>query len=463
MEKKLRLVFIFFFISVVSLLLLFLLYTHQFKTLIDSNEGVRKTKSVINQIQKIQSALVGLENIERDFLLRRRDTLPTFNIIKQKAAEINNSVRTLKILTESSTTQQQTLIKLKDDISKRLMVLEKSIVTALQDNALLVNVYNNNEKAIMVDFNQLIFKMENEEFNQLQRLEESKKHSESIAPSYVELIISLTIIVLIISFGLMVLEIRKSKKYERELEIQLVELNANKSELEEIAFVASHHLMEPIIKIRTFHDRLALMQSEVSGEGLVNIKRIDKLALRIQELIDDLVQYTMITQVNEPAVKVDLNLCVNQAIKHLSSEIGKCGAIITMQTLPDIYGHPDQLEVLFTHLIENALKYSSKERTPHITIHCEKAGHRPIIKGNKNEIFTNYIKVSVSDNGLGFDNTFAEKIFLIFQRLHHQDSPFSGKGIGLAICRRIMVNHVGKIEAIGVKDKGATFHLFFPV
>ena len=122
-----------------------------------------------------------------------------------------------------------------------------------------------------------------------------------------------------------------------------------------------------------------------------------------------------------------------------------------------------QMEMIFTNLLDNALKFTREGVNPVITITCDKINGHELSDINPNLLHRKFYRITCSDNGIGFDNKFINKIFRIFQRLHTQQSDYEGKGIGLAICQRIMANHEGYMIAHGELNMGAQFKLFFPV
>jgi len=131
--------------------------------------------------------------------------------------------------------------------------------------------------------------------------------------------------------------------------------------------------------------------------------------------------------------------------------------------MPEIKGDAEQIKLLFEHLVDNALKFVKEGSTPKISITATVTGGSEIADINDANKEKKFYKIAVADNGIGFDNAFIDKIFKVFQRLHNHESPYKGKGIGLAICKRIMTNHKGFIRANGRPGEGAEFILFFPM
>ena len=252
------------------------------------------------------------------------------------------------------------------------------------------------------------------------------------------------------------------KKYQVELEKKLQELNRSNSELKQFAYIASHDLQEPLRKIRTFSDKLVYKHRHaIDSESGAVISRIEASAKRMQELIQDMINFTTLINKEERMESVDLNDIVSNVLKDFIEVTQSRHAIISWDKLPVIRGSEQQLMLLFRSLFDNALKFAKPGESPVIKItyrFIDSSGDDDLgVRGKP------YHKVIMEDKGIGFSNEFAEKIFMIFQRLHTQQSGYRGKGIGLAIAQRIMTNHNGLIMARGMVNDGATFIMYLPV
>ncbi len=252
------------------------------------------------------------------------------------------------------------------------------------------------------------------------------------------------------------LDVTESKKYEKEILIKQEELEKTNYELEQFAYIASHDLQEPLRKIRTFGDRLTgLFSAVLDQKGKDYIMRMQNAASRMQTLIDDLLKFSRVSRGETKFSAVDLNLVVNDALYALDLSIKEKNAQININELPEINGNSSQLTQLFQNLISNSLKYSKEDVSPEILITAES------IKKEELGQPKDFWKISIIDNGIGFDESYAEQIFIIFQRLHGR-SEYSGTGIGLAICEKIVTTHNGYIEAISSPGNGATFIIYLP-
>lgn len=240
------------------------------------------------------------------------------------------------------------------------------------------------------------------------------------------------------------------------------ELEQSIKELESFNQVASHDLQEPLRKIQTFISRLNEKErANISETGKEYLSKIESSANNMRMLIDDLLLFSRTNKAEEVFDKSDLNQLLEKATQELAQNIEEKNAVIKAVILPELHVIPFQVQQLFSNLIGNALKYSKPGISPLITIDCEKlaANEYPdFIKDTRKK----YYKISISDNGLGFEQQYAEKIFILFNRLY-QKSEYPGTGIGLSICKKIAENHSGYITAEGKPGIGATFSVFLPV
>ncbi|TCS89163.1 PAS domain S-box-containing protein [Anseongella ginsenosidimutans] len=250
-------------------------------------------------------------------------------------------------------------------------------------------------------------------------------------------------------------DITDVKNYEKELKQHIEELNNSNRELEQFAYVASHDLQEPLRKIRAFGDRLISKYMEAIGEdGRNYIERMQNASARMQKLIDDLLTFSRISRTQEPFEPVDLNKVVLEVLNDLEIAIESKGVQVHVDPLPVINARTGQIRQLFQNLISNAIKFSRDDLPPEIHINSQVPD--PEKKSDKR------IKITIRDNGIGFDEKYAEKIFVIFQRLHGK-TEYEGTGIGLAICKRIIENHNGSITAYSHPGEGATFEITLPL
>jgi PAS domain S-box-containing protein len=233
--------------------------------------------------------------------------------------------------------------------------------------------------------------------------------------------------------------------------------------LQQFAYVASHDLQEPLRKIRSFSDLLINRYAENLGDGITYLQRMQNSATRMSQLIEDLLAFSRITSHNEAIAQVSLVKIVNEVLNDLELVIAETSAEIKIGYLPVIQGDPMQLNQLFLNLVSNALKFRKPDIIPVINI----SGQIISVSSLPNYVNVTrnsgaYYKIDVVDNGIGFEQQYAKRVFQLFQRLHGR-SEYEGTGIGLAICERVAANHGGAISVVSELGQGTTFSIYLPV
>lgn len=257
-------------------------------------------------------------------------------------------------------------------------------------------------------------------------------------------------------------DITPIKEVQMQLEEHVQQLQRTNAELEHFTYAASHDLKEPIRKIHIFCDRIKEnLQQDFTNEQQHYFNRLQEAAKRMNTLIDDILNYSQAHSKERVFVPVDLNEIIAQVRQDLDFEIEEKKAVIESENLPTLPGHPRQLQQVFQNLISNAVKYSHPTRELHITVSSRKIYGREeeIIntKQDKNKLFH---RIEVADNGVGFDQQDAERIFSMFQRLHTSSSR--GTGLGLTIVRKVLQNHEGYAYSKGIAAAGASFVVLLP-
>ena len=248
----------------------------------------------------------------------------------------------------------------------------------------------------------------------------------------------------------------------RALEEKNLELIQKNKLLDSFNHSASHDLQEPLRKIQMFISRIPGKDRQaISETGNTYLIKIQEAATRMRALIDNLLLFSSADKAEKIFKRSDLNFLIRRAKEECTHHIEEKKAIIELADFPTLNVIPLQIEQLFINLISNALKFSKPDTPSVIKITCEliQAKDYPNLKTID---YTKYYKISVSDNGLGFEQEYAETIFNIFQRLN-PTSGLKGTGIGLSICKKIVENHNGFITAQGIPDVGAIFNIFLPI
>jgi PAS domain S-box-containing protein len=256
-------------------------------------------------------------------------------------------------------------------------------------------------------------------------------------------------------------DITPLKYFERERERSIRELNRSNRELEEFAYVASHDLQEPLRKISTFSERLkAKFTTQLGSEGSLYVERILASTENMRILIDNLLEFSRMARSSYAFSRTDLKKIIQSVATDLELKIEETGAQLMIGPLPEVEVVEAEMKQLFNNLLGNAIKFRSESTPPVITISSEKATRRDK-EDHHVPLEKEFVKITIQDNGIGFEEEYAEKIFQIFQRLHGK-SEYPGSGIGLAICKKIMDNHNGAIYAESTPGHGAIFHLLLP-
>ncbi len=248
-----------------------------------------------------------------------------------------------------------------------------------------------------------------------------------------------------------------------ELKVSIEELKQTNLHLDQFAHVASHDLQEPLRKILTFSMRLQdNHKDELSKEVKFYLHKIEASSSRMTILIKDLLNYSRLLQHEKSFSKTDLNDILNNNLIDLELLIEEKKAEIVFAKLPTLEAIPFQMSQLFHNLISNSLKFSKEGVPPVITITSRKFSKKEIEKYTNFKMCIPYVEIIFKDNGIGFEQKYADQIFTIFQRLHNKES-YSGTGIGLALCKQIIENHQGKIFADSKENEGAVFHIILPL
>ncbi|MFC4535737.1 sensor histidine kinase [Sphaerisporangium dianthi] len=245
-----------------------------------------------------------------------------------------------------------------------------------------------------------------------------------------------------------VTELEETRQSRELLARQAAELRRSNGELEQFAYVASHDLQEPLRKVASFTQMLEQRYGDqLDDRAKQYIGFAVDGAKRMQALINELLTFSRIGRLNAEHTRLKLNETVDLAVRNLAGRLEDTGGVVEAAELPEITGDRTQLVMLWQNLIGNALKFRHPDRAPVVRIDAERDGDE--------------WRITVTDNGIGIEPRYAEKIFLIFQRLHTRDA-YEGTGIGLALCRKIASYHGGRIELDLAFTGGSRFIIHLP-
>lgn len=242
-------------------------------------------------------------------------------------------------------------------------------------------------------------------------------------------------------------DITERRRAEEELKRTLEDLERSNRELEEFAYISSHDLQEPLRQVANFSEMLATeYQERLDERALRYFGYITTGARRMQVLVNDLLSYSRVGQAEIPKVPASLEDILKATLNDLETLIRESGADISFDPLPTLKVHPNQMALLLQNLLVNSIKFHN-EKSPRIHLSARQQGGE--------------WEISIRDNGIGFDPQYAESIFKVFKRMHSQEK-YPGTGIGLAICKKIVERHSGRIWAESQLDRGATFYFTIP-
>ena len=468
-----------FFISALVLLTLSILSYRRFEQQKISSDWVNHTYLVKLKLEEAFSTILAAEGIQRGYLLTRDSIF--LNLFLQSRSTAPQLVSQIDSMLYDNTEQKQNLKEFDRLARSRITwlarvidvsntnVTDKDLKKLLLDGKLITD-------SLRVQMNRML-----KEEDDLLRIRIDEKHRQEKRAAIFILFFSLfSLLVLVYSFFRLKNESRllgkaeynaelleqkvnerteEIKKINQKLNEQNRELELKNADLASFTFVASHDLKEPLRKIEIYAEKISRTEKQFFSEnGKIHFDRIIASTKRMQNLIDSVSQYAQTGSVDLEFKPVDLNQIAAHAIEILNETIIEKGAVIEYSNLPTIDAISEQMEQLFTNLIGNAIKYSKSGDTPFIKIVAQK-----IKAGEKANLLTaDAWKIDFSDNGIGFDERYLEKIFQMFQRLHNKDT-YSGTGIGLAICKKIAENHKGLITASSSPGEGSTFSVFLPL
>jgi signal transduction histidine kinase len=454
-----RFIYLLFVVSVIVLCWLGYTYAEQNKAQLKYTAGVEHTYQVIVASQYCEKLLLDAESKQRGFIITRDDHFRRSS--DSSVVTIDSAWNALKALTADNPKQRVHLYLLHLAINQRLAVLKQNFELPAEGRIRRERLGKG--QLLMDKIHTYIRMLEHEEEMLLVERSQAKNHYQSLNLIYVKYGFFFACLVCAVAIFLIIRELRKRVQAQELLERTVLELKRSNEELEQITFTASHDLQEPLRKIGTLSTLLNRKIGDKAGEEEKDIlARIEKSTGKMQRLLTDLVNFTALLNTTEEPRYTDLDVVFKNAFDQIKKEDPSI-KLNLYGTLPHIPGYQPQLDILFTQLLGNALKYKDPGKTLIINVTYRLTeGDSITAMIWKKERTKRYHEISISDNGIGFSNDFREKIFVLFQRLHTTE-VYPGKGMGLSLARRIVTNHYGHIEANGKEGAGATFRMYFPV
>ena len=244
-------------------------------------------------------------------------------------------------------------------------------------------------------------------------------------------------------------KLRRAAEHAEELADANLKLKRSNEDLEQFAYIVSHDLQEPLRKVTAFGGLLRTRAAAALDETCRDyLDRMTNAATRMQRLILDLLEFSRVSTHGHPFQPVALRPLIMEVLGDLEKRLADSGGAVIVEDLPTLHADALQMQQLFQNLIGNALKFAKPGVVPEVRVACRLLDNQEL-------------EITVSDNGIGFDEKYLDKIFLPFQRLHTRDE-YEGTGIGLAICRKIAIRHGGALSARSQVGQGATFVIRLP-
>jgi signal transduction histidine kinase len=454
MNKKL--INIIFGVSLVVLLIMSILTYDRLTNITKYSKIIDNGNKVLLTLSNLRSGFYSSVANQRIYLITKDKKY--FDQFQSEKDSLRHSIQLFKNLTRDNDIHQFYIKKLEIEANQRVQSLLLEIIndtsTAVYKFKQLELIQKND--TINSTFSTLLENMNLHENRLLSKRLKLKEFEEQFTPFLLFILALSALALLSYSFVLISDELKIRNEATELLESSIEELNRSNKELEQYAYVASHDLQEPLRKIRLFSEKLQNDHSKnLDKKGLDLLNRMNSSAEKMTLLIKDLLSLSKLLADNPTYEKTDLNLIVTDVLTNFEDVIASEKINITSSILPNIQGNQSQLHQLFQNIIGNAIKFRQSGKKNEISIR-----YTELVKYEEDTPYK-FHQISIKDNGKGFNNSFKEKMFTIFGRLD-KTSNVDGTGIGLSICKRIMENHGGYLDAEGKENVGATFHLYFP-
>ncbi|QJW89422.1 histidine kinase [Spirosoma taeanense] len=453
-----------FVLAVVLIALGFAMSFYSYDQYSRDSQRVQHTHQVIGQLDDLLSALKDVESGTRGYLI----TGENFFLESYYTALplVPKELTQLRQLTADNPAQQQRVDTLARLVEAKIKICQRQVKEANGLTSATRNAYLHVGKVRMDLIRVEVARMIDTEEGLLKQRSEQADRSFRNALIVIFSLSLLTFVVLAISYRLLENELARRQQtedqlraYEARLKEQIRQLEASNEELERFAFVASHDLQEPLRKIQSFANLIMGRYANLfDGDSAMFMHKISHSAERMSKLIKDLLNFSRISNHREDFKPVRLNNIIQHILEDQELRIKGLNVQLEVGPLPVVQAVASQMDHLFANLISNALKFSRPDVQPKLRIHA-----RPIFGSDYPELISDrrYFEITIEDNGIGFDVKYLDHIFKVFQRLHGK-TAFEGTGIGLAICKRVVVYHHGYITARSQPDQGTTFVVILP-
>ena len=452
---KNRFLYIALGLSICILVWLGRIYIQQNRQQLRYTAEVERTYRTIITLHNCEQLITSAESAQRGYLFTGKEAFKLAYTIS--AGKMDSILARISDITKDNPKQRVNLKLLAPAIAQRLELMKLNLTRKDGRQGSEIDLLKS--KLLMDKIHEYLGEMEKEEYLLLAYRNQEKDYYRQLNDSFLLYTFLLACIVFLGSVGMIIRELRMRVRAQKMLEKTIFELKQSQEEIGQVSFAASHDLQEPLRKIRTMSTLLIKKYAvQIASEEKDIIQRIDRSTEQLHKRLENLIDFINLVSHPEQLTQVNLEHVFRYALAKTSAEY----EIMLYKTaqLPVIQGYEQQLSLLFLQILSNAVRYRHPERPLEITVthSMQEMPKQRHTDGNGHQ----YHMIVIRDNGIGFDQSFNEKIFQLFQRLHSKEA-YSGQGIGLTIARRIMTNHYGFIEADGLKDEAAIFTLWFPV
>ena len=462
MKKRLLLIAVAFSVSFVLMGILSLFSIQRLNMYINYSDLMDHSGFVMEKIYDAEKGIRDIDRSERGYMITK-DTM-YIRFLNNSVDSLRHSIAALRNLTKDNADLQKNITSLNAAVALRVNAARENIHytdTAAESSP---SHFYYDSRQLMLNCSNILHTIHQSESELKATRYKEEYFYEQLTTSSIRWLLIIFCIVTLFLFIILIKELRGRMHFQDELQAKVIDLRRSHSELQEIAYVASHDLQEPLRKIQVFSNMLLYVRSAKNENNYQeNLERINNAAMRMQSLIKDLMSLTSLTKIDEARTNIDLNRTLQFIVMDMEQKIREKDAMVEIKLLPPVNGYEQQLKILFNQILDNSLKFSRNGIKTIITVSHDVINGHELESINPNLLNKKFNRITISDNGIGFDQQFITKMFGIFQQLHQQEAGFEGKGIGLALCLRIMANHEGYITAQGEPDMGAKFKLYFPV
>lgn len=454
--KRIRLVYLAAAISMAVLVVFGLLYMVKSRDQVKYIDAVEHTYKILSAVNHCERTLIDAEAAQRGFLLTGEESYR--DLFEATLPSIDSSLAVTGKFLSDSAGQNIYFIQLQKFVLAKKALMQQNLSVKGEDP--LYFDFLRRSAVLMENCRYYMSKIRQREETLLQLHVEEKNRYQRLNLTFFKATFISACFICVAAIVVFFRELGIRLTAQQDLKMKISELGKSKQELEEITYAASHDLQEPMRKLRVFSNLFAKkFADKLPADDLEIVSRISRVTEQMHQLLNDVVNYTNLLNPNEKFSGVKLYDVFREVYEKVLQHEDVHFQI--QQDLPVINGSRKQLEIMLIHLLENSLKFKAADRPLVITISYEPVEARSRKKFWEFQSAKNFHQVTITDNGIGFEKQYNEKIFGLFQRLHTQ-SAYPGKGIGLSVARRVMVNHGGTISSDAGDAGGASFILQFP-